>query len=586
MDLYTVRQQLNVGVALTSMKLRVTDYSRVSTDHLEQQNSLKNQIEYFDEMIKKNKNWIYVQGYVDDGISGTTDYKRDNFMKMIDDARNGKFDLIVTKEISRFSRNTLDSIKYTRELLSYGVAVLFVNDNINTALPDSELRLTIMASMAQDEIRRLSERVKFGMNRSIKNGTILGNNMLFGYKKDKLTGNLVIIEKEANIVKRLFSLYAIDNWSITKIAKTFNDEGIKTCQNKKWCTSTLTRMLKNPKYKGYYCGKKTEIIDYMTKKVKIIPEKDWVLYEDKVRIPPIIEEDLWERANERLKMRNKSFGNDYKENKIMYQNRYPLSAKIYCSEHNEVFHRRQQCKSCDDITWTCAKYLKEGKQVRDSPNIRESEIYTIFDDITKALKIEIFNVSNILLKFYENNKNNVDIDNKMSELKKQRDRILTKKDKLLELNIDGDLSNSEFNNRNNDCNKELSIIEKNIDLLEQSKQRFDDIQKKNKKLEKIIKQKIKDITTKNQLIELLLDKIVVSKINNDKENMKLKIFFNFSKNFLEKEVQQTIISSMKNFKNFMRKDYEFKRGYNTTGTRRYIVKYQVNSYICVSDGEK
>ena len=381
-----------MGYSLASIKLRVTDYSRVSTDHLEQQKSLKNQVEHFEEMIKSNENWTYIQGYIDNGISGTTDYKRNNFMKMIEDARNNKFDLIVTKEISRFSRNTLDSIKYTRELLSYGVAVLFVNDNINTALPDSELRLTIMASMAQDEIRRLSDRVKFGMNRSIKNGTILGNNMLYGYKKDKLTGNLVIVEEEANIVKRLFSLYAIDNWSISRIAKTFNNEGIKTCQNKKWCISTLTRMIKNPKYKGYYCGKKTEIIDYMTKKVKIIQEKDWILYEDKIRIPPIIEDNLWKRANIRLKKRKKVFGNDYQKDKIMYQNRYPLSAKIYCSNHNQVFHRRKQCKSCNDITWICAKYLKEGKKACNSPNIRESEIYTIFDDVISALKIDLSNL--------------------------------------------------------------------------------------------------------------------------------------------------------------------------------------------------
>ena len=581
MDLYTVRKQLNMGVSLTAMKLRVTDYSRVSTDHLEQQKSLKNQIEHFDEMIKNNENWTYVQGYIDDGISGTTDYKRDNFMKMIEDARSGKFDLIVTKEISRFSRNTLDSIKYTRELLSYGVAVLFVNDNINTALPDSELRLTIMASMAQDEIRRLSERVKFGMSRSIKNGIILGNNMLYGYRKDKATGNLVIVEEEANIVKRLFSLYAIENYSITKIAKTFNDENIETSGKKKWCTSTLTRMLKNPKYKGFYCGNKTEIIDYMTKKVKIIPEKNWVLYEDKVKIPPIIDEDLWERTNERLKTRSKKFGHDYKQDKIMYQNRYPLSAKMYCSKHNETFHRRRLSKTSSDITWVCAKYLRDGKKVCDSPNIRESEIYTIFNDIIASLKIELSNVSNILLELYKNNKKDINIDNNMTKLRKKKDKILVKKDKLLELNIEGSITNNEFNTRNNECNKELSIIDKNMALLERSLLEFEDIQKKNKKLENIIKQKIKDTTIKKGLIDLLLQRIVVSKINNDKENMELKIFFNFRENFFEKEVQQTVIPSMENFRNFMRKTFEFKRGYNTTGTRRYIVKYQVNSYIHV-----
>lgn len=570
-----------MGVALTSMKLRVTDYSRVSTDHLEQQKSLKNQIEHFDEMIKNNENWTYVTGYVDDGISGTTDYKRDNFMRMIDDARNGKFDLIVTKEISRFSRNTLDSIKYTRELLSYGVAVLFINDNINTALPDSELRLTIIASMAQDEIRRLSERVKFGMNRSIKNGTILGNDMQYGYKKDKLTGNLVIVEEEATLVRRLYNMYAIDKLSITKISKIFNNEGIRTCQNKKWCTSTLTRMLRNPKYKGYYCGKKSEIIDYMTKKVKMISEQDWVIYKDNVRIPAIVDENLWERANARLKTRCKKFGKDYKVDKTMYQNRYPLSAKIYCSEHNEVFHRRQQCKASNEITWTCAKYLRDGKKSCDSPNIRESEIYDIFDDIIKSIEIELSNVSDILLELYQNNKKNVDDYNKMVELKKNKDKLLIKKDKLLELNIEGNLSNGEFNERNNDCNKELTRIEEEIAMLEKSAKNFEDIKGENKKLEKILNEKIKSKDAKEKLIELLLDKIVVSKINNNKEKMKLKIFFNFSKNFLEKEMQQVIIPSMESFKNFMRKDYEFKRGYNTISTRRYTVKYQVNSYICI-----
>lgn len=579
MDLYTVRQQLNMGVSLTAMKLRVTDYSRVSTDHLEQQKSLKNQVEHFDEMIKNNDNWTYVPGYIDDGISGTTDYKRDSFIKMIEDARSGKFDLIITKEISRFSRNTLDSIKYTRELLSYGVAVLFVNDNINTALLDSELRLTIMASMAQDEIRRLSERVKFGMNRSIKNGTILGNGMLYGYQKDKLTGNLIIIEKEAKNVRRLFSLYAIDNLSINKIARIFNDEGIKTCQGKKWCISTLTRMLKNPKYKGYYCGKKAEIVDYMTKKVKIIPQKEWILYEDKTRIPPIIEEELWKRANDRLKTRCKSFGEDYKGDKIIYQNRYPLSAKIYCAEHNEVFHRRCQCKSCDEITWICAKYLKDGKKTCNSPNVRESEIYTIFDDILLSLEINMSNVSNILLELYDSNKKNFSLDNKIIQLQNKRDKILIKKDKLLELNVDGNLSNSEFNTRNNECNKELSIISEEISYLEQSKQGYNKSIDENNKIEHFINKIVKEKIIKNKLINLLLQRIVVSKINNNKENIELKIFLNISDTFLKQKNQQIFFQSDKNLKKVMSRIYEFKRGYNTTGTRRYTVKYLAETYI-------
>ena len=473
MDLYKVRNDLNMGISLTSMNLRVTDYSRVSTDHLEQQKSLKNQVEHFDDMIKNNSNWTYVPGYIDNGISGTSTKKRNNFIKMIEDARNGMFDLIITKEISRFSRNTLDSIKYTRELLSYGVAVLFVNDNINTALPDSELRLTIMASMAQDEIRRLSERVKFGMNRSIINGTILGNDMLYGYKKDKNTGNLVIIREEADVVKRLFNLYAIDNYSLNKITKIFNSENIRTCQNSKWHISTLSRMIKNPKYKGFYCGKKTEIIDFMTKKVNYISENDWILYEDKTRIPPIIDEELWKMANNRLKARSKKFGNSFND-KLIYQNRYPLSAKIFCSLHNMVFHRRRQCKS-NDITWVCSKHLHDGKNLCNSPIVRESEIYSIFDSIIISFGINSSEVYKHLFNIYNNN-----------------------------LGIDNSL-------------------------------------------------------TRDILIKLLLDKIIVSKAN---DMICLKIFLNVSDDFSYSD----------------RKIFSFKRGYDTTCTKRYTVRYQVDFY--------
>lgn len=579
MDLYSVRRELNMGVPLTGMKLRVTDYSRVSTDHEEQKNSLKNQIEHFDDMIKKNPNWTYVKGYVDEGITGTSDIKRDNFMRMIEDGKSGKFDLIVTKEISRFSRNTLDSIKYTRELLKNGVAVLFVNDNINTALPDAELRLTIMASMAQDEIRRLSERVKFGMNAAINRGNILGNDMLYGYKKDKLSGNLIVITEEAEIVRRMFSMYAIDEMSISKIAKTFNDEGIKTGQNKKWGTSTIRRMLKNPKYKGYYCGKKTEIIDYMTKKVKIIPEDDWVIYEDKQRIPPIVDEDIWERVNARLETRNKQFGEAYKD-KTIYRSRYPLSAKIYCCDHNEVFHRRRQCKASNEITWTCAMYLKNGMASCASPNIRESEIYSIFDDIIKEFSIKLDTVSTILSDLYKNNKNNIGYEEEMKKYNKEKEKVLQKKDKLLELNIDGNISNAEFSEKNNRCNAELQSIEEKIVLAERKKKNFLSIKKTNVKLEKKLKQKVKSITTKDKIIDLLLERIVVSKINNDRNYIELKIFLNISKEYVEKELKQTLIPTVDGFESFLRKEYEFKRGYNTTSTKRYEVKYKVNTFIC------
>ena len=478
----------------TDFDKKMTDYARVSTEHLEQKKSLQNQVEHFEQYIKENPNWTYTPGYVDDGITGTSDVKREKFMQMIEDARCGKFDLIVTKEISRFSRNTLDSIKYTRELLSYGVAVLFVNDNINTAQPDSELRLTIMASMAQDEIRRLSERVKFGMNRAIERGEILGNDLFYGYKKDKDTGVLNIIEEEAKVVRRIYELYAVEELTLSKIVKTLNSEGLKTCQGKKWCISGVSRMIENPKYKGYYCARKSEIVDYMTKKIKYFEKDDWVIYEDKTRIPPIIDEDLWNRANHRLMARKKSFSKR-KEDKSIYKNRYLYSAKIYCAEHNTLFHRRKFRKNKKDITWVCSEYLKNGKATCDSPNIRESELDVIFKDLICKLQIDSNEVIDTLMSYYKHLEIDTLIDEEISLREKEINKLYAKKDKLLELSLQDNLSNTEFYERNNSFNEKIQVLDNELHQLRSDKEKIKETTDKTKELAEILRTKVNSKST-------------------------------------------------------------------------------------------
>lgn len=543
MQLKEIREKLNMGIPLSNISLRVTDYARVSTEQERQLNSLKNQVEHFDEMIKNNPNWEYIEGYIDEGITGTSTTKRDAFMRMLDDAKNGKFDLIITKEISRFSRNTLDSIKYTRELLSYGVAVLFVNDNINTALPDSELRLTIMASMAQDEIRRLSERVKFGMNEAIKKGHILGNNLLYGYRKDKQTNKLYIVEEESIVVKRLFTLYGIENYSLSKIAKIFNNEGIKTIQKKKWCVSTLSRMLKNPKYKGYYCGKKSEIVDYMSKKVLKYNQNDWVMYKDIKLIPPIIDESLWNKVNEKL---NKKVLNNVVEKSV-----YPLSSKIYCANDLEVFYPRKNCKSNNEITWLCSKYLKEGKKACLSPNIRESEIYNIIRKILENLEIDFNKIISLLCSLYDNE---IQI-NSNKNLLLSKEKIIKKKEKILELSIDGSIENEEFKTLNNKYNQELEKLDKMI--------KKQDLEKKEFNYQDALLNIIKSDNTVDSIINLLLDRIIVSTSDSI---INLKIYFKSAYFYKDKEP-------------FYKKHFEFKRGFNTKCTKRYIIKYDVSCFV-------
>ncbi len=567
MDLYDVRKKLNMGISLTNIKLKVTDYARVSTDSHEQKKSLQNQVEHFEEYIKKNPQWTYITGYVDDGITGTSDVKRDNFMKMIEDARQGNFDLIITKEISRFSRNTLDSIKYTRELLSYGVAVLFVNDNINTAMPDSELRLTIMASMAQDEIRRLSERVRFGMNRAIERREILGNNLLYGYKKDKNTGILNIIPDEASLIKQIYEYYAIEELSLSKIVKILNSENKKNHQGHKWYISTISRMIENPKYKGYYCARKSEVVDYMTKKIKYFEKDRWIIQEDKAKIPPLVSEDLWERANKRLISRKKAF-KCRNQDKEIYTNRYLYSAKIYCKDHNTAFYRRKFRKSSDDITWVCAEYLKNGKNACDSPNIRESELDYIFKDLIEKLPINFDEIIDVLMKCYKC----VEIDKELKEeivtRKKELDKLYIKKDKILELNIQGSLSNDEFMIKNNTFNDNINKLTKEINELKNSQEKIDKVDNITKEFATIVKLKVNSQSTINKIISLILKYMKVSKINNDKNRVRLDIFLSYGESY-----KKPLLGS------YLKNIYEFKRGYDTKGTKRYTVYYQVNCYL-------
>lgn len=230
MDIHTIRMELRTK-SIYDLPLRVTYYARVSSESDEQLNSLGNQVSYYEDLIRRNLPWTFVPGYIDEGLSGISTKKRENFNRMIEDAAEGQFDLIITKEISRFARNTLDSIQYTRQLLSYGVGVFFQNDNINTFDEDAELRLSIMSSIAQDELRKLSSRVKFGHQQAIKSSVVLGNSRIFGYTK--ADGKLVIDETEAPMVRELFELYATGEYSMKQLETLFWDKGYRNHNGKK-----------------------------------------------------------------------------------------------------------------------------------------------------------------------------------------------------------------------------------------------------------------------------------------------------------------------------------------------------------------
>ena len=258
MDIKKAREDLRKGKTIYDMPLKVVYYARVSTDKDDQLNSLENQQNYFEEMIAENKNWKFVRGYIDEGISGTAVKNRTQFLNMIEAASLGKIDLILTKEISRFSRNTVDSIKYTEYLLKQGTIVYFLSDNLNTIQEDAEFRLTIMSSLAQDEVRKLSERVKFGINRMIKERKLIGGNLTGYYKKD---GMYQINEKEAPMIRYLFETYASGKVGLKKIGEELAEMGYLNRKGEPYSQTSMAKFLTNPRYKGFYteCSGKWQI---------------------------------------------------------------------------------------------------------------------------------------------------------------------------------------------------------------------------------------------------------------------------------------------------------------------------------------
>ena len=459
-NLYTIRNMLVQGKSLLDLPLRVTYYARVSTDHEEQLNSLENQVMYFENYIKSQINWIFVSGYVDEGISGTSVNKRDNFLRMINDAKKGMFNLILTKEISRFSRNTVDSIQYTQELLSCGVGVYFLNDNINTFDSDSELRLTIMSSIAQDEIRKLSERVRFGFKRSIEKGVVPGNDNFYGYKKNK--GKLEIVEKEAELIKLIFNEYSKGKMGTERLGHyLYNEYNIKSKTDKALAGTVIGRIIRNPKYKGYFCAHKETIIDYHSKKRIRFKPNEWIVYKDNETCPPIVSEELWNKCNDIL---NK---NSIKhKTRSRTDMRYALSGKIKCYHDGSTFIKGSYKNKRTGVKikyWGCSNYRKYGRQKANgcnTPIIYYDELLNIFKIVVSNILDTKSNLINEIYNLITETESKSDYRIEISEINKKIDEVKNASLELINMRARKEIEGDEYNEARDKYNGELSALEK------------------------------------------------------------------------------------------------------------------------------
>ena len=523
MDIHNIRHLLKMK-SIYDIPLRVTYYARVSSESDEQLNSLGNQITYYEDLIKRNRNWTFVPGYIDEGLSGISTKKRENFNRMIEEAAEDRFDLVITKEISRFARNTLDSIQFTRQLLSYGVGVFFQNDNINTLDEDSELRLSIMSSIAQDELRKLSSRVKFGHAQAIKDGVVLGNNRIFGYQKEN--GRLIIDEDEAPMVRELFELYATGEYSMKQIEVTFWNKGYRNSRGNRLSHTTMSNMISNPKYKGYYVGNKVKVIDMFTKKQKFLPPEDWVMFKDESGeiVPAIVSEELWEKANAVLRKRS----DDVKSRQGICNHANLLTGKLFCPCCGAAYYRRESRdrQGNRNSKWVCSGKIKNGADSYASFPIYEEEIKPLLYEVFRETEADAEAMLEEYLRLYQS-LDSGGVQQQITAIEQKIDFETRKKRKLLDFNIAGQITDSEYLQRSRDCEQEIDRLQKQLAELQQEQESKEDFRKHMESIRTVMRDAQRDANQQivsKEFIDKYIDRIFATPQEDGSLRLEIKIF--------------------------------------------------------------
>ncbi len=379
-------------------KIRVAAYCRVSTASEEQLVSLAAQKAHYENYIKSNDEWKFAGLYYDEGISGTKKEKRDGLLAMVAACERGTIDFVITKSISRFARNTLDCLKYIRELKEKNIPVFFEKENINTMDSKGEVLLTIMASLAQQESQSLSQNIKLGLQYRFQNGEVRVNHSRFlGYTKDE-EGNLVIEPAEAEVVKWIYREY-LEGESLLQIGRGLEADGILTGAGKtKWRPETLKKILQNEKYIGDALLQKTYTVDFLNKKrvqnKGIVPQ-----YYVENSHEPIIPRDLYMQVQEEM-IRRANLHSGANRKKRVYSSKYALSSIVYCSRCGEIYRRiAWNNRGKHSTVWRCCTRVEHGPTACDAPTIQEQDLQAA---VVQAINLTLGNRENMMATLQEN----------------------------------------------------------------------------------------------------------------------------------------------------------------------------------------
>jgi DNA invertase Pin-like site-specific DNA recombinase len=363
-------------------------YCRVSTDQLEQLSSYEAQVAYYTTYITNNPEYELAKIYADEGITGTNTKKREQFNKMIEDCKTGKIDMIITKSISRFARNTLDTLNYVRTLKELGIGVIFEKENINTLDSKGEVLLTILSSLAQDESRNISENCTWGIRRKFEQGKVFVNHVKFlGYDKDE-EGNLIINEKQAKIVRRIYTDY-LDGKGPNRITRELEVEEVPNWNGKsKWYESSIRKMLSNEKYKGDALLQKTYTVDFLTKK-RVENNGEVPQYYVEESHPAIIDKEMWEAVQLEME-RRRAFAEKYNISKLDYATvDNPFAGRVICGHCGSTFGRKvwnSNNARLRRIIWRCnKKYVVKGEKSCENKHIDDRVLYQAFINTFNAM---------------------------------------------------------------------------------------------------------------------------------------------------------------------------------------------------------
>ena len=516
-------EQLNEERKLITLKKRVAAYCRVSTDNEDQANSFESQQRYFRQYIEHHPDWELYEVFADEGISGTNTKKRKEFNRMIACAQSGDFDLIITKEISRFARNTLDSIYYTRELKKYGVGVIFMNDGINTLDGDAELRLAIMSSIAQEESRKTSERVKWGQKRQMEQGVVFGRSML-GY--DVKDGKMTINEEGAEVVRLIFHKFVHEGKGTHVIARELREEGIHPMRVKEWSNTVILRLIRNEKYCGDLVQKKTYTPDFLSHDKKYNRgQEEFVIIKD--HHEPIISRELFDEANRILDARSLS-----PEGKAKHSNRYPFSGKIKCGRCGCSYVARYKKRNDGSVykTWRCLEAARHGSPHTDKAgnqvgchgnSIRNEDAIHIMYLVTQSLKFDRQQVIGNLLAII---KSVIAVDSTgtdVAKLKHKIEEIENGRANLLDVFLSGVITKEEFAAARAKCDAEIAELQAVIDSVDHQRTMIFHEQELLEDIQNAVNEIIDGAEYEDAFYKQILDRMVIN--NRDNIDVYLKL---------------------------------------------------------------